>query len=80
MTAACDLIRGHCPLSQDDMPIKAVHQMSGDDNYVVGVKGVTRIMAYDEHGEMDWVPWVAIYAGERLWLRMPARNLKIYYM
>lgn len=75
-----DMLQGRTELSKYDLPIQAVHQMSGDDNYVVGHKGVTRIVPYDECGEMGLVPWVAVFAGERLWCRMPARDLKIYYM
>ena len=45
----------------------------------VGSKGVTKIIAYDEAGEMAPVPWLAVYKGDKLWNRIAARHVRIEY-
>lgn len=32
----------------------------------VGQNGITRIVVYQERGEMSYVPWFAIYCGEMI--------------
>ncbi len=41
-------------------------QRVSDWNPTVGSNGVTKIEAYDETGEMSYVPWFAIYVGEEI--------------
>lgn len=40
--------------------------------YRVGENKVTKIVAYKEHGQMEFVPFFAVYRGEELFRRIPA--------
>jgi hypothetical protein len=42
------------------------NQRAYDWNPTVGNNGITKIVAYDEAGEMAYVPWFAIYADDNL--------------
>ena len=41
---------------------------------------ITAIVAYHEPGEMGYVPWFAIYEGEHIRYRIPARNYGVEYV
>jgi len=72
---------GHTELSKEPRSIRMVHDADGNGNqYVVGTRGVTKILAYDEHGDLDFVPWIAVFTGEgKIWVRFPAKNIAVYY-
>lgn len=77
------LPKGHTALSNDPRKIMSVETMGeGAANYrwVRNDSRVSKIEAYDEHGQMDWVPWIAIFHGDEIWVRLPAHNLKISYL
>lgn len=69
------LPRGNTTLSRDDRRISFCVLQNGN-SYVVGDKtGVTDIIAYDENGEMSYIPWIAIYKGDFLFVRVSGRYL-----
>jgi len=45
----------------------------------VGTGGVTAIVAYGETGQMAYVPWLAVYEGEHLMMRINACHVLVYY-
>lgn len=45
----------------------------------VGVKGVTSIELYRENGQIEYVPWAAIYKGDFLAERVDLAGLRIVY-
>jgi len=45
----------------------------------VGSDGVTKIVLYRENGQMDHVPWAAIYKGDFLWQRVDLAGMRIIY-
>ena len=65
-------------LTEDKREIKSVcgHGIRWD----VGVDGVTKIEAYDEMGQMSYVPWIAIWVGDTIILRMDAQGKTICYI
>ena len=68
---------GRTELSKDDRPIRDIF-----NDYAarfVGQDGITKIVAYDEHGEMDWVPWFAIFKGDEIYERIPAKAWGVTY-
>ena len=69
--------RGHTEMSKDSRPI---YSAIGDNGrYIVGSLGVTKIEAYDENGEMAYVPWLAVFQGDELAYRVPARCMSVCY-
>lgn len=59
---------------KDDRPITSLvidsNQRVQDWNPTVGRDGVTKIEAYNEFGEGDYVIWFAIYTGEEITWRV----------
>ena len=51
----------------------------GDVVMVGGVEGITKIQMYAEHGERDWVGYLAVFKGDKLWYRTPALGKDIVY-
>jgi hypothetical protein len=45
----------------------------------VGQDGVTKIVLYNENGQMCYVPWAAIYKGDFLWQRVDLAGMRIIY-
>jgi hypothetical protein len=67
---------------EDTRPIACIAfgPQPNDINYTVGgPTGVTSIMPYAEPGEMGSIPWFAIYVGDRLVDRVPARMVIVVY-
>lgn len=62
---------------EDDRPISAIYKESWYSR--VGVDGVTKIIPYEEHGQMSWVTWFAIYKGDFLYQRIDGCGLLIVY-
>ena len=46
---------------------------------IVGQMGITKIEVYQEHGERDYVPWLAVWKGEHLFMRTSAAGKDIIY-
>lgn len=56
------------------------NQRVHDWNPAVGLSGVTCIAAYDEAGEMAYVPWFAIYVGDEIIWRVNGKYVvEVYY-
>ena len=55
----------------DERPIQAVVTMGEDYSvYIVGHGGVTKITPYREVGQMTYIPWLAVYAGDDITARV----------
>lgn len=75
-----ELPRGGTTLTKDDHPIIAAYWLEeGPVGYRVGQNGVTKIEAYDENGDMAPTPWLAIFKGEKIVMRIAAANMSIHY-
>lgn len=71
---------GSTILSKDYRPIKTIAWDQEDEpNYSVGTLGVTEIVAYDEHGQMSYVPWLAVIMGDVICVRVPADQVMVVY-
>lgn len=65
---------------EDDRPITAIHWDDEDGSVLsVGDFGVTKIVAYGEPAEYCLVPWIAVYKGEEIAQRIPAKVIRIVY-
>jgi hypothetical protein len=71
------------PLSKDPRRISAIAVV--DTGRIVAAvdhwsePSITEIRAYDEPGQMGWVPYYAIYRGEHLYARVPAHLVMVVY-
>lgn len=75
-----ELPKGHTTLSKDDQPIVAAYWLvEGPAGYRVGQSDVIKIEAYDENGSMSQVPWLAIFKGDKIVMRIAAENMSIHY-
>ncbi len=45
----------------------------------VGQNGVTKIEVYREHGNGDFIPYLAVWKGELIFMRTPAIGKEIHY-
>ena len=64
----------------DERPVSALYfEGEGAGRIKVGESGVTAIVAYEEFGEMAGVPWFAIYKGDKIKERWPARMCGVVY-
>ncbi len=61
-------------LLDDKRPVEHISYDDGT-SATVGIKGITKIEPYADHGEL----WVAIYQGFKLTARVPARKLTIVH-
>jgi hypothetical protein len=60
--------------------IESVVNDNSKINYaIVGLNGVTKILAYKENGQMSWVPWAAIYKGDFLCQRVDLAGTRVIY-
>lgn len=62
---------------QDKRPIKGIYWEGWSAE--VGDRGVTKIVPYEETGEMAMVTWFAIYAGDEIFMRYSAKNCLVKY-
>jgi len=72
-----ELLRGNTPLSRDERRIRGVC-----NDYVcrwVGHNGITKIVAYDDFGQMSHVPWYAIFKNDEIIERIPAVTWGVQY-
>lgn len=68
-----------CRITEDERPIKQITWADGQGWICVGREGVTKIVAYDEKGVMDFVPWLAVYKEDVIWQRIDAAGKEITY-
>jgi len=70
-------------LPQEKNGIKSVELRTNEPgtlwSFKVGRKGITKIIAYYESGQMAAVPWIAVYAGDIIKYRFDAVNCVIEY-
>ena len=75
-----ELPTGHTELSRDQRPINAIYWAAeGADWFEVGRNNITAIRAYDENGQMSHIPWLAVYRGDEIVVRVPAEQVSIHY-
>ena len=69
------------PLMHEDLDreIAYYHYDSTDDIVGVGRLDITEIVMYAEHGERDWIGYLAVFKGDKLWYRTPALGKTIVY-
>lgn len=70
-----------CLIYDDPRPITAVWYEGDFGGWRVGdlAYNCTRIVAYKEHGQGDFVPWLAVYSGDEIIARIPASMVTIRY-
>lgn len=68
-----------CLIYDDPRTIKIVR--TEGSAFCVGEWDLDRIVAYREHGQADFVPWLAFYyvGGDQPTMRMPAADCTIIY-
>lgn len=69
-----------CEMLKDNRQIVQVN----DDracvtHFILGVNGVTKLELYEERGLTDWIPYLAVFKGDEIAVRMPASGLTIFY-
>lgn len=65
---------------RDPRPIASVwFHGEGAGGHQVGSAGCTRIAAYPENGEYAEIAWVAVYHGDHLKTRFPAKMVVVFY-
>jgi len=42
--------------------------------YVIGFDGVTEIRIVKRHGPLDWIPYVEVYRGDKLYAEIPQHS------
>ena len=68
-------------LTKDERTIKSVWFLNeGGGGYEVGDRfGTTKITAYAESGHMAMIPWIAIWKGNEISVRVTAEAVIIHY-
>lgn len=66
-------------LYEDKREIHLVNDNAAQVTYSVGRQGITKIEVYPEHGERDWIGWLAVWKGDFLWVRTSTTNKDIIY-
>ena len=65
---------------EDDREIESIEGPGADGILIrVGDYGVTKIKPYSEPSEVDHVIWFAIYKGDEIQSRIPARFVMVRY-
>jgi hypothetical protein len=66
---------------EDERPIHGVESIAHPEEHgwAVGVDGVTKIVIYAEFGQQAYVPWLAIYKGDAIAVRLDAAGMVIRY-
>lgn len=72
------LPKGRTALSADTRTIRAIYY-EGRGGFEVGDGQITHIEAYDENGEMGFVPYLAVFNGPKIAARVPARLVSVHY-
>jgi len=61
----------------DDRKIEGLFEESW--GVLVGSEGITKIVPYQEPGQMGWCTWFAIYKGDEIYERIDSAGLLITY-
>lgn len=71
---------GPCLIYDDPRLIDGIFYPGEDAGcYRAGQGLVTKIVAYREHGQGDFVPYYAVYHGEEIAARVPAHLVEVTY-
>jgi myo-inositol-hexaphosphate 3-phosphohydrolase len=80
------MIRKDISILNDDREIQSVFY-PGEEIEGFSVIGpfsqggtITKIVAYSETGENAYVPWIAVYKGDSIFVRIPASQVTIAYL
>lgn len=66
---------------QDKREITVIKDSTGiNDIARIGSHGFTKIAAYEEEYNESVIPFVAVYKGDEIAFRMPAKDLAIFYI
>lgn len=63
----------------DERVIKYYNNDISQETVSVGKDGVTKIEVYKEHGNGDFIPYLAIWKGDVLFMRTAAIGKEIVY-
>ena len=63
----------------DEREISQINNDIAQTTIRVGEEGVTKIEAYKEHGNGDFIPYLAIWRGDVLFMRTPAIGKDVFY-
>jgi hypothetical protein len=66
-------------MMDDDREISGYSNDAAQQSIFVGQRGITKIEVYREHGERDYVPWLAIWKDGYLYMRTSAVGKEIVY-
>jgi hypothetical protein len=67
-------------LTEDKRPIKSISSDEGRYTLKIGQDGITKIEVYEEMGQMTYIPWIAIWKGDVLSIRMDVQGKSIEYL
>lgn len=69
------------PMFEDPRPIERIWSANDMDDfsYRVGYGSTTNIVAYQEPRNGAMIPWIAVYGGDEILLRIPASACVIEY-
>ena len=63
----------------DDREITQYNNDIAQETVMVGRNGITKIEVYKEHGNGDFIPYLAVFNSEGLFMRTPAIGKEILY-
>lgn len=63
----------------DKREIKYYNNDVAQTSVMVGKDGITKIKVYKEHGNGDFIPYLAVWKGDVLYMRTPAIGKEIIY-
>ena len=63
----------------DEREIRYYNNDVSQKTVAVGFEGVTKIEVYKEHGNGDFIPYLAVWTGDVLFMRTPAIGKEIVY-
>lgn len=63
----------------DEREIKYYNNDIAQETVKVGKDGVTKIEVYKEHGNGDFIPYLAVWKGDVLFMRTAAIGKEIVY-
>ena len=80
MDVALDKAKEAAGIDDAIIQMTALVELEGEPGWRVGSSGVTAIVAYDEYGEFAMLPWVAVYRGDEIIVRVPAQQVSVHYV
>lgn len=54
--------------------VVAATENDGGLGYLIGFEGVTSIRIVKRFGPLDFIPYIEVWRGERLWAEIPQHN------